>query len=306
MPEVGRKAEKDHTQSVILYKDTGWTEKSSRKWCKDHDYYTDGMDETDLSWRFRQYDPQPDKFDYRTKIIEKKDEQASIELVLGYLKEKKAMTESDNVERRFMELEVRAAEAGSAPVISGMAAVYNRETVIAGMFREVIRPGAFSRVLSENPDVVAAPNHNWDVVLGRTIAGTLKLEERENQGLHYDIQINPDDTEAMNFYRRVQRGDVRHSSFAFTVRKELWTNPANPQDLPLRAVLEIELLRDVSPVTFAAYPTTSASARSKVEAISQELEQAGQAASGGAEGEAVKVKARRKARQRRLQLMERK
>jgi uncharacterized protein len=210
------------------------------------------------------------------------------------------------VERRFLENEVRAGEAGAAPVISGMAAVYNRETVIGGMFREVIRPGAFTRVLSENPDVVGAPNHNWDVVLGRTIAGTLKLEDRESNGLHYDIQVNPNDQEAMNFYSRVQRGDVRHSSFAFTVRKELWTNPANPQDLPLRAVLEVDSLFDVSPVTFPAYPTTSASARSRVEAIQQEMEQASQAASGGAEGQASQVERRRKARIRRLQLLDRK
>lgn len=211
-----------------------------------------------------------------------------------------------NVERRYLEIEVRAAGEGEPPVISGMAAVYNRETVIGDFFREIIRPGAFTRVLSENPDVIGAPNHDWTVVLGRTIAGTLKLEDRENAGLHYSISVNPDDGEAMNFYSRVQRGDIRHSSFAFTVRKELWTNPENPQELPLRAVLEVDKLYDVSPVTFPAYPTTTASVRSQAEAIQQEMEQGRQAASGGAEGEPAKVEARRKARSRRLQLLDRK
>lgn len=211
------------------------------------------------------------------------------------------------IERRFLEIEVRAASEGEPPVISGMAAVYNREANIAGLFREVIRPGAFARVLSENPDVIGAPNHNWDTVLGRTIAGTLKLEDREKDGLHYSIDVNPNDQEAMNFYSRVQRGDIRHSSFAFTVRKELWTNPENPTDLPLRAVLEVERLYDVSPVTFPAYPTTTASVRSQVEAIQQEvLERIAQAAPGDAEVEARKAEARRKARSRSLQLLDRK
>jgi HK97 family phage prohead protease len=214
--------------------------------------------------------------------------------------------ENPEIERRFLEFEVRAAGDGEPPAISGMAAVYNREAVIADFFREVIRPGAFRRVLSENPDVVGSPNHNWDIVLGRTIAGTLKLEDRENDGLHYSITINQNDQEAMNFYSRVQRGDIRHSSFAFTVRKELWTTPENPQELPLRAVLEVDKLYDVSPVTFPAYPTTTASVRSQVEEIQQEMEQASQAASGGAEDETPKVEARRKARSRILQLLDHK
>ena len=210
------------------------------------------------------------------------------------------------IERRFLEFEVRAAGEGETPAISGMAAVYNREATIGNFFREVIRPGAFRRVLSENPDVVGAPNHNWDIVLGRTISGTLKLEDRETDGLHYKIDLNQNDQEAMNFYSRVQRGDIRHSSFAFTVRKELWTNPENPQELPLRAVLEVDKLYDVSPVTFPAYPTTTASVRSQVEAIQQEMEQSSQAASGGAEDETSKVEARRKARSRTLQLLDHK
>ena len=224
--------------------------------------------------------------------------------------EEKKDVENPEIERRFLEFEVRAAGDGEPPAISGMAAVYNREAVIANFFREVIRPGAFQRVLSENPDVVGSPNHNWDVVLGRTIAGTLKLEDRENDGLHYSITINQNDQEAMNFYSRVQRGDIRHSSFAFTVRKEAWTTPENPQELPLRAVLEVDKLYDVSPVTFPAYPTTTASVRSQVEEIQQEMvakiEQASQAASGGAEDGPSKVEARRKARSRLLQLLDRK
>jgi len=85
MPEVGRKAEKgkEHTQSVVFEKEAGWTKASSRKWIKDHDYYDDGLDETETQWRWRQYDPDDSEFDYRTQVIEKD----SVSLILGIPKD---------------------------------------------------------------------------------------------------------------------------------------------------------------------------------------------------------------------------
>lgn len=90
MPEVGRKApDSEHTQSVIFEKEADWTEASSRKWCEEHDYFTDGLDETDTQYRWRQYDPDDQKFIYRNQEIEKD----SISLILGILKsEAKNMT----------------------------------------------------------------------------------------------------------------------------------------------------------------------------------------------------------------------
>jgi HK97 family phage prohead protease len=171
--------------------------------------------------------------------------------------------EFTNLERRFFGAEVRATTRGGGLIISGLAAVYDQETVISDQFREVIKPGAFTRVLSEKPDVVCVPNHNWDVVLGRTAAGTLALDDQA-KGLHYENLINQDDGQAMSFYSRVKRGDVRNSSFAFTVKNETWTETGKAGQLPLRTILEIDQLIDVSPVTFPAYPTTSADVRSKL------------------------------------------
>lgn len=96
MPEVNRKApNEEHTQSVIFEKEAGWTEASSRKWCKDHDYYTDGLDETDTRYRWRQYDPDDQKFIYRMKEIEKN----SISFVLGIPKNKSK--ESDEMTSHY-------------------------------------------------------------------------------------------------------------------------------------------------------------------------------------------------------------
>lgn len=168
-----------------------------------------------------------------------------------------------DVETRYLKMEVRAAEDESKPMIEGLAAVFDQETVIGNWFREKIKPGAFDEVLSKDPDVVAAWNHNWEIVLGRTLSGTLKLATEED-GLHYSILINSEDRGAMDKFSIVKRGDVFQSSFAFTVEKEEWEYPPESSDqLPLRTITQIGQLYDVSPVTFPGYATTTAAVRSK-------------------------------------------
>ena len=209
------------------------------------------------------------------------------------------MPDQNDIERRFLTTEVRAVGDESNPIIEGDAAVFNQETTIGSMFRETIRPGAFTRVLSENPDVIAAYNHDWNVVLGRTSAGTLVLTE-SMRGLHYETKINPKDSEAMNVYQKVKRGDIPQASFAFTVRAEAWTKPQNKGDLALREVIEVDKLFDVGPVAFGAYPQASAQARSQAQTFQQSETPSDQAASSGAE---EAVKARQAARRRTLELL---
>jgi HK97 family phage prohead protease len=166
------------------------------------------------------------------------------------------------IERRFLTVAQRAAGSNENPTIEGEAVVFNQEAVIGSWFREMIAPGAFRRVLSEKPDVIGAYNHDWNDVLGRTTAETLFLEETKT-ALRYVIDVNPEDTDAMNIYRKVKRGDVSQASFAFTVRTEEWIRSANDKELPLRIIKEIDQLYDVGPCTFGAYPEASANARSK-------------------------------------------
>lgn len=207
--------------------------------------------------------------------------------------------DNENFERRFVQITQRATGDEENPIIEGEAAVFNQETNIGGWFREKIRQGAFTRVLSEKPDVIAAYNHDWNVVLGRTTAGTLKLTETTS-GLQYETKINPKDTEAMNVYHKVKRGDVSQASFAFTIKREEWTKPANKNELALREVIEVERLFDVGPVAFGAYPQASASARSQAQTFQQSESPSDQAASSGAEDQ---VKARQAARRRSIELL---
>jgi hypothetical protein len=59
MPDVSREAGKGRSQvqSLVLSKDTFKTVAAARKWVKDHDFKTDGLDETKDSYRFRQVNP---------------------------------------------------------------------------------------------------------------------------------------------------------------------------------------------------------------------------------------------------------
>jgi hypothetical protein len=103
MPDVGRKPpDENHTQSVLFFKDADWTKASSKKWCKDHDYYTDGLDETDKLFRWRQYDPDDDKYRYRQKVIEKKNGESSIALVLAFKKGNQMITKLDTLVSSFV------------------------------------------------------------------------------------------------------------------------------------------------------------------------------------------------------------
>jgi len=207
----------------------------------------------------------------------------------------------EGIETRFIKMDVRAEKrAENKPVIKGQAAVFNQETVIGGWFREKITPGAFQRVLAENQDTIGCFNHNWNVVLGRTTVGTLTLQETA-EGLDYVIDVNADDPEAMSVYAKVARGDVSESSFAFQVGIDEWTAPQeNSKELQLRNIKEISKLFDVCPVTFGAYPQTSAAVRSKFQSVEEPGLQL-QAASGDAE----EVVVRQKSRQRSLELLER-
>lgn len=248
MPSVGRKATKNHTQSVIFSKEAGWTAASSRKWVSDHDYFTDGLDETESSFRWRQYDPDDSKFTYRTQSVEKD----SISLVLGILK-KGADKLMAKTEERAFPFELRQADDGHK--IVGHAAVFNQWSEDLGGFQEMIRPGAFAKTIQE-ADIRALFNHDSNYVLGRNKAGTLTLAE-DAKGLA--IQIEPPETTwAKDLQVSMKRGDVNQMSFMFQTVRDEWNNQ-DPKAIK-RELVEVKLY-DVSVVTFPAYPQTLAHVR---------------------------------------------
>lgn len=153
--------------------------------------------------------------------------------------------------------ELRAAGADGQPrTITGYAAVFGSDADIAGYFIERIAPGAFAQAIARPDDVRALWNHSDNYVLGRTSAGTLKLEE-DNRGLK--VEITPPDTQwARDLVTSIERGDVTQMSFCFRARREEWDETG---EIPIRTLLEVELL-DVSPVTYPAYEDTEVGVRS--------------------------------------------
>lgn len=150
--------------------------------------------------------------------------------------------------------------------ITGYAAVFNSKTTIGGWFDEVIEPGAFARSLSENGDIRALFNHNWDNVLGRTKSGTLRLEEDE-KGLKFEIEL-PNTSVGRDLAESMSRGDINQCSFGFWITEENWDYSVEPA---LRTIKEVELY-EISVVSIPAYDDTEVSlVRSKE--IGKEIEQ---------------------------------
>lgn len=166
------------------------------------------------------------------------------------------------IEQRFFPIEMRADGEGAAPKLVGYAAVFNElSLMLYGMFRERIERGAFAGSLTG--DVKALWNHDTNLPLGRTKAGTLALAE-DAHGLR--VEINPPDTQAgRDAVTSIQRGDVDQMSFAFEVLDDTWDQDAETGVL-IRTLRKV-VLHEVSPVVFPAYPATSVSARAEPGAL---------------------------------------
>ena len=148
-------------------------------------------------------------------------------------------------------------EDGEGLFIEGYFSVFNSNYELMPGASESIAPGAFSNTLSE--DVRALINHDTTLVLGRNKAGTLELKE-DARGLWGKITINPNDSDAMNLYERVKRGDVDQCSFGFDIVKE---DTEIREDGSIHWTIREVKLYEVSCCTFPAYEDTSISARQR-------------------------------------------
>lgn len=156
---------------------------------------------------------------------------------------------------RTVGTEFNTREDGGTPAIEGYFAVFNSNYEIAPGMSESVAPGAFSETLAE--DVRALTNHDTTLVLGRNKANTLELRE-DAYGLWGHIAINPNDSDAMNLYERVKRGDVDQCSFGFDILSEDTDIRENGD---VHWTIKAVKLYEVSCCTFPAYEKTSISAR---------------------------------------------
>lgn len=163
----------------------------------------------------------------------------------------------ENRQMRTASTQFATRDDNGALAIEGYFAVFNSNYDIAPGLSESIAPGAFDNTLSG--DIRALINHDTTLVLGRTKANTLQLRT-DNHGLWGHIDINPNDTDAMNLYNRVQRGDVDQCSFGFDIISE---ETDFREDGSIHWTIKEVELYEVSPCTFPAYSETTIAARTK-------------------------------------------
>lgn len=163
------------------------------------------------------------------------------------------------VERRVntVEFDVRNGEASSDGMsFTGYAAVFDSPSEPLP-FTEVIKGGAFQRSLKSRNEIKLFMNHNTDVVLGSSRAGTLRLSE-DSRGLLAEADL-PDTTAGRDLSVLMQRGDVNSMSFGFSVppRGDKWSDDGATRELHQVRLHEVSIVTG-----FPAYQATTASVRS--------------------------------------------
>lgn len=160
------------------------------------------------------------------------------------------------VEFRNTDFATRSDEEGGI-FIEGYFAVFNSDYHIAPGMTESVAPGAFTNSLSG--DIRALINHDTTLVLGRTSAHTFELRE-DAHGLWGRININPNDSDAMNLYERVKRGDVSGCSFGFFPVSE--ETEIRDDGSVHWTITDVDLY-ECSACSFPAYQETNITARSE-------------------------------------------
>lgn len=161
----------------------------------------------------------------------------------------------NKAQTRSLKTDLKTRAENDEMVIEGYFAVFNKPTELwLGAFEE-IAPEAFNETLGN--DIRGLTNHDSTFVLGRNKSGTLELKV-DSHGLWGRIKINPNDTDAVNLYERVKRGDVDQCSFGFNILEEEteWR-----EDGTVKWTIRKIDLHEVSVCTFPAYEETGVQAR---------------------------------------------
>jgi len=164
-------------------------------------------------------------------------------------------------ERRAFErpVQLRAAPEGSdSPgTLVGYAAVFNSESRDLGGWIEVIDPAAAGETgeggaldLTRHHRVIARTNHDSNLLLGTTDAGTLRVFVDE-VGIAYEVDL-PNTQAGRDAAVLAERGDFAFSSFAFYTLPNGSEWRENEQGQLVRRVTAMQLV-DVAPVADPAY-----------------------------------------------------
>ena len=156
------------------------------------------------------------------------------------------------------DLRIREQTDTSSPkVIEGCFIRFNEPTELWTDYFEEIAPEAVTSSLSH--DIKCLFNHERGSVLGSSGNKTLELWV-DSMGLWGRVEINENDTEALNVYARVERGDINTCSFGFWPTKE--EIDYRDDGTTHFRILDMDL-SEISIVAFPAYENTNVEARQK-------------------------------------------
>lgn len=153
-------------------------------------------------------------------------------------------------------------------VIEGRPIVTEKETIIAGYYREIIDRDALKE--ADLSDVMLLANHNDRMIpIARHRRGKRSSMDInvDGEGLTFTAKVDVQNNQtAAEICSAIERGDIDDMSFAFTIEEDEWTdldkNMKDPAILPTRRIKKIGKVFEISAVNEGAYPQTSISARS--------------------------------------------
>lgn len=166
---------------------------------------------------------------------------------------------ANTLDMAFREVQLRAkadGTGGSRLLFTGYASVVDEPYEMQdwlGPYTEVVRGGAFTKTLSEDPDVIFCLNHGWDgAPMARTKAGTHRLSA-DSTGLAVEADLDPKRSDVYQVQSAMDAGELDAMSFAFFVVRQTWS-----PDYEQRDIIELGMDGgDTSVVTWPANPSTT-------------------------------------------------
>jgi HK97 family phage prohead protease len=165
------------------------------------------------------------------------------------------------IELRFV-VELRAITDVNSRTIKGTAVVFNVKSVDLGGFQEIVLPEAITQELIDRSDIVMLFNHNGMMVplaRSRNGKGSLMVTVTDT-GVDFEFEAK-NTALGTEVLEAIKAGDLSACSFAFRVAENgcKWVKVTN--EMYLRTISEIDLIKDLSIVIDPAYTETSCDMR---------------------------------------------
>lgn len=148
-------------------------------------------------------------------------------------------------------------------VLKGTAIKFNTYSCNVGGFIETVREGALDNVkFTHNNNLFIVYNHDMHQPLGSTDAGNLKYWI-DDVGLHFEVKLN-NSSYANDLYENVKSGIVKGCSFKMWINPNDYRSTGEYKDgLPVKELLNIEEIEEITITHIPAYKDTLVEARNK-------------------------------------------